>query len=137
MPPTELSRPHPAVWQIALTSPPDNRLTPALLSSLAENLDIVEAEWRKASGTRDIQPPLSDPNTFGEHKGAGALIITGHDRFFSNGLDYPSATKNQRFFEEVFDPVLYRLLTFPLVTIAALNGHGAFFPFSRRPLVIP
>lgn len=25
---------------------------------------------------------------------------------------------------EVYDPVLYRLLTFPLVTIAAINGHG-------------
>lgn len=26
--------------------------------------------------------------------------------------------------EEVYDPVLYRLMTFPLVTIAAVNGHG-------------
>jgi len=25
---------------------------------------------------------------------------------------------------EVYDPVIYRLLTFPLVTIGAINGHG-------------
>lgn len=25
---------------------------------------------------------------------------------------------------ETYDPVLYRLLTFPLYTIAAINGHG-------------
>lgn len=31
--------------------------------------------------------------------GAGALIITGSGRFFSNGLDYGSAMKNKRFFE--------------------------------------
>lgn len=26
---------------------------------------------------------------------------------------------------DVYDPVIYRLLTFPLVTIGAINGHGA------------
>jgi enoyl-CoA hydratase/carnithine racemase len=25
---------------------------------------------------------------------------------------------------DVFDPVLYRLMTFPLITVAAINGHG-------------
>jgi enoyl-CoA hydratase/carnithine racemase len=42
---------------------------------------------------------MSDPKKFGDHKGAGAVILTGSGRFFSNGLDYPSATKNRRFFE--------------------------------------
>lgn len=135
---TTLSRPHPAVWQISLTSPPDHRLTPELFASLSENLDIVEAEWRKSSGKRDKQGPMSDPKTFGEHRGAGALILTGSERFFSNGLDYQKSMENRFFFEgessdsprfsayqaEVYDPVLYRLLTFPLVTIAAINGHG-------------
>lgn len=96
---TTLSRPHPAVWQIALTSPPDNRLTPDLLASLSSHLDTVEAEWRRSSGTRDEQGPMSDPGTFGEHKGAGAVIITGTDRFFSNGLDYSKAMANKHFFE--------------------------------------
>lgn len=27
---------------------------------------------------------------------------------------------------EVYDPVMWRLLTFPLLTIAAINGHGAY-----------
>jgi hypothetical protein len=96
---TKLSRPHPAVWQIDLTAPPDNRLTPDLLASLAANLDTVEAEWRKSSGKRDQQGPMSDPKTFGEHKGAGALVLTGSGRFFSNGLDYAKAMANPRFFE--------------------------------------
>lgn len=25
---------------------------------------------------------------------------------------------------DVYDPVMYRLITFPLITIAAINGHG-------------
>lgn len=94
-----LSRPHPTVWQLDLASPPDNRLTPDLLSTLAAQLDTIEAEWRKASGTRDKQGPMSDPKTFGEHKGAGAVVLTGSDRFFSNGLDYLKSLTNPRFFE--------------------------------------
>lgn len=94
-----LSRPHPTVWQLDLASPPDNRLTPDLLSTLAAHLDTIEAEWRKSSGTRDKQGPMSDPKTFGEHKGAGAVVLTGADRFFSNGLDYLKSLTNPRFFE--------------------------------------
>lgn len=99
---TVLSRPHPTVWQITLSAPPDNRLTTKLLDSLTDNLDIIEAEWRRASGKRDQQGPMSDPKTFGEHKGAGAVIITGQDRFFSNGLDYSNAMANKYFFEGTY-----------------------------------
>jgi len=94
-----LSRPHPTVWQLTLNSPPDNRLTPDLLNCLGGHLDTIEAEWRRASGKRDQSGPMSDPNTFGEHKGAGAVILTGQDKFFSNGLDYAKAMSNKRFFE--------------------------------------
>lgn len=101
-PPTTLSRPHPTIWQITLTSPPDNRLTPSFLHSLAQNLDTIESEWRLSSGTRDEQGPMSDPKTWGEGKGAGAVVITGEGKFWSNGLDYGSATLNKRFFEGGF-----------------------------------
>ena len=152
MAPTALSRPLPNVWQITLTSPPDNRLTPALLSSFSSNLDDIEAEWRKASGSRDTKPG-SSKDKWGEHGGTGAVIITGREKFFSNGLDYENSLKIKDFFESegssspcvtllraagadrlkepwltfwlaLFDPFINRLLTFPLVTIAALNGHG-------------
>jgi len=42
---------------------------------------------------------MSDPKTWGEGKGAGAVVLTGEGKFWSNGLDYENATKNKRFFE--------------------------------------
>lgn len=42
---------------------------------------------------------MSDPNTFGKYKGAGAVILTGQDKFFSNGLDFAKASLDKRFFE--------------------------------------
>jgi hypothetical protein len=42
---------------------------------------------------------MSDMSTWGEGKGAGAVMLTGGGRFWSNGLDYGSAMKNPRFFE--------------------------------------
>lgn len=92
--PTTLSRPHPTVWQISLSSPPDNRLTPTLLASLDANLDIVEAEWRRSGGGVSLEPKKR-----GEHGGAGALIITSSiGKFFSNGLDYEKSSKDNNFF---------------------------------------
>lgn len=40
------------------------------------------------------------------------LARAGHVELFADASD-------------VYDPVLYRLMTFPLLTIAAINGHGA------------
>lgn len=98
MAPTTLSRPKPNVWQITLSSPPDNRLTPDLLASFSNNLDEIEAEWRKASGSRDSIPG-SSKDQWGSHGGTGAVVITGSDRFFSNGLDFARAMKIKDFFE--------------------------------------
>ncbi|KAH8822818.1 ClpP/crotonase-like domain-containing protein [Flagelloscypha sp. PMI_526] len=56
-----------------------------------------------------------------------ALIIVGRkdqDKFFSNGLDLAAAAANPNFFPTTFNPLLARLLTFPLPTIAAINGHA-------------
>ncbi|WWC68412.1 uncharacterized protein I206_102339 [Kwoniella pini CBS 10737] len=114
---------HPAsnVWQITLTSPPDNRLTPELLSEFSQALDQVELEWRKVGGGK-FNPKEREKY---EGKGAGALIITSdNEKFFSNGLDWERSLKIKNFFEEIFDPLTWRLLTFPLLTIAAINGHA-------------
>lgn len=92
---TTLSEPQPNVHLITLTSPPDHRLTPALLKSLSDNLDIVERKWRKKGGGAS----LPDPEKKDVKVEGGAVIITGAGRFFSNGLDYENATKDKRFFE--------------------------------------
>lgn len=92
---TTLSEPHPNVHVITLSSPPDHRLTPALLQSLSANLDIVERKWREKGGGAS----LPDPRKKDAKVEGGAVIITGQGRFFSNGLDYESATKDKRFFE--------------------------------------
>nr|ODN86394.1 enoyl-CoA hydratase/isomerase [Cryptococcus depauperatus CBS 7841] len=116
----QLTRPAQNVWQIALDSPPDNRIVPGLLEELHEALNRVEAEWRKAGGA------VLDPRKRAEYagKGAGALVFTSAlQKFFSNGLDYEGSLKIDNFFEKMYDPVMWRLLTFPLLTVAAINGH--------------
>lgn len=134
-----LTRPTPTVWQISLNSPPDNRLHPDLLAELGSFLDIVEAEWREQGD---------------KYKGAGALVLTSDiPKFFSNGLHPSSLGDRGGFFEselgltrsrplissaladpfaDVYDPITYRLITFPLITIAAVNGHGT----SQRTLIL-
>jgi len=92
----------------------DNRLTVTfLVTCLAKALDIVEKDWRTANGKADGGP--------------GALIISGkqdQEKFFSNGLDFDSVAQDTSFFPTVFNPVLNRLLSFPIPTIAAVNGHA-------------
>ncbi|WVQ85591.1 hypothetical protein IAT38_007757 [Cryptococcus sp. DSM 104549] len=121
MPHLSISRPAPTVWQITLDSPPDNRLVPSLLKELGTALDIVEAQWRSQGGGK-VDP--KDRDGF-EGKGAGALVLTSAlGKFFSNGLDLSVVAKTPYFFEEVYDPLAWRLLTFPLLTIGAINGHA-------------
>jgi len=55
---TTLTKLHPQVHLITLSSPPDNRLTPEFLKSLNDNLDAVELEWRERGG--GMSPP--DPS---------------------------------------------------------------------------
>ena len=60
-------------------------------------------------------------------QGAHALVTTGHDRFFSNGLDLDwlmqPQTEDIRSFVADAETLLARLLAFPLNTVAACNGH--------------
>ncbi|WWC88118.1 uncharacterized protein L201_003022 [Kwoniella dendrophila CBS 6074] len=117
----QVTKPNLNVWQITLSSPPDNRLTPELLIEFSKALDQVEFEWRENGGGK-INPKDRE-NLKG--KGSGALIVTSNqEKFFSNGLDWERSLKIKNFFEEIFDPVTWRLLTFPLLTIAAINGHA-------------
>lgn len=61
-------------------------------------------------------------------EGPGALVTTGAGKYYSNGLDLEwmgsageeAASRNVRSVHSAF----LRMLTFPMVTVAALNGHA-------------
>lgn len=54
----------------------------------------------------------------------GVIITTsGISKFYSNGLDLEHATSTPGFFSESLFALWRRLLTYPMPTIALLNGH--------------
>ncbi len=60
-------------------------------------------------------------------EGPGALVTTGEGKFYTNGIDLTwmmgeGASHQQEFSREAHRFFL-RLLTFPMVTVAAVNGH--------------
>lgn len=83
----------------------ENRFNPESLKALNEALDRIEAT-----------------------DGPAAVVITGEDRFFSNGLDLEwmaQAADGQP--AEVVEGtmrLMARILTFPTAVIAAVNGHA-------------
>ncbi|KAI0058775.1 ClpP/crotonase [Artomyces pyxidatus] len=116
-----LSHPTPTVWQIELHNGDDSRLTKELINNAFKPaLDYVEREWRESwhAAKRGSKRDAS--------AGTGALVIVGkrgQDKFFSNGFDYPSVVGDPHWFPATFDPLLLQLLTFPIPTVAAINGH--------------
>ncbi|KAI0050460.1 ClpP/crotonase [Auriscalpium vulgare] len=107
-----LTRPKDGLWQIELHNGKDNRLTHDLVNgAFKPALGQVEREWRAAKK---------------DGSGAGALVITGRldqDKFFSNGFNLESVVADPTWFLTTFDPLLLHLLTFPIPTVAAINGH--------------
>lgn len=103
------SLPHPysKVYILTFTSPPDNRLTPPFLTTFLLALSILEHH------------PSLPP---------GILLTTsGIPKFYSNGLDFAaiSSTPNDRtFFARYLYPFWRKLLTFPMPTVAVINGHA-------------
>ncbi|PPQ83447.1 hypothetical protein CVT25_007038 [Psilocybe cyanescens] len=114
-----LTHPKSSLWILELHHGPDNRLTQAFINkAIMPALDAVEREWRGQQRTAQNNKKPED--------GKGALIIVGkrdQDKFFSNGLDFADSLKDPNFFQLTFNPMLTRLLTFPIPTIAAINGH--------------
>ncbi|KAJ4480076.1 ClpP/crotonase-like domain-containing protein [Lentinula aciculospora] len=122
-----LTHPKKSLWIIELHNGQDSRLTHELINSgLKPALNTVEKEWRESWRTH-----MRDQKA-NKEEGKGALIIVGRrdqDKFFSNGLDFVNSQKDPNFFQLTFDPLIERILTFPIPTIAAINGHcfaGAF-----------
>ncbi|KAJ3997171.1 ClpP/crotonase-like domain-containing protein [Lentinula boryana] len=122
-----LTHPKKSLWIIELHNGDDSRLTHELINQgLKPALNTVEKEWRE-SWRIHIKDKKAN-----KEEGKGALIIVGRrdqDKFFSNGLDFVNSQKDPNFFQLTFDPLIERILTFPIPTIAAINGHcfaGAF-----------
>jgi enoyl-CoA hydratase/carnithine racemase len=55
----------------------------------------------------------------------GVVITTSTiTKFYSNGLDYENAIKDPTFFSGSLFPLWRRLITYPMPTVALLNGHA-------------
>ncbi|PPQ88955.1 hypothetical protein CVT25_005054 [Psilocybe cyanescens] len=122
-----LTHPKPSLWILELHHGADNRLTQTVINKgVMPALDAVELEWRERRRTSAHENKSKDKSKNPENAGRGALIIVGRrdqDKFFSNGLNYADSLKDPNFFQLTFNPMLTRLLTFPIPTIAAINGH--------------
>ncbi|CAK9783660.1 ClpP/crotonase [Cutaneotrichosporon oleaginosum] len=107
-----ISRPEENVWVLSMERKPDNRLSKEMLALLAKRLDEVEAEWRtKNAGKAD------------KDKVGGAVIFDTHvAKFWSNGF-IPAFLTRPGFKEQYVNPLLIRVMNYPLVTVAAISGH--------------
>ncbi|ETN40912.1 uncharacterized protein HMPREF1541_05192 [Cyphellophora europaea CBS 101466] len=96
------TQPAPQVYLLSFASPPDNRLTPAFNATFLLALDVIEHRLPK-----------------------GVLITTSSiTKFYSNGLDYENAVKDPTFFSQSLFPLWRRLITYPMPTMALINGHA-------------
>ncbi|BGP20709.1 hypothetical protein JCM10213_001045 [Rhodosporidiobolus nylandii] len=105
------------VWVLRMEgrATPDNRLTPEFIrDSLLPALDYVELTYLNAAASGDKDGKK------------GALVLTGErgkKKFFSNGLNLECLKEYPSFFKDYYYLLLSRLLTFPIHTVAAINGH--------------
>ncbi|KAL5338888.1 enoyl-CoA hydratase/isomerase family protein [Aspergillus crustosus] len=90
------------IYILIFTSLPDNRLTPTFIFAFLLALDIIEHRYPK-----------------------GVVITTsGIQKFFSNGLDLALAQDTDGFLEKDLWVLFRRFITYPMPTVALLNGHA-------------
>ncbi|PYH47979.1 enoyl-CoA hydratase/isomerase family protein [Aspergillus saccharolyticus JOP 1030-1] len=90
------------IYILTFTSPKDNRLTPTFIDAFLLALDILEHRYPR-----------------------GVLITTsGIPKFYSNGLDLKLAQSTDGFLDKWLWKLFRRLLTYPMPTLALLNGHA-------------
>ncbi|GAP90557.1 putative enoyl- hydratase isomerase family protein [Rosellinia necatrix] len=94
--------PAPKVYLLTFTSPSDNRLTPSFCRAMLTALDVVELE----------------------HERGVVVTTSGIGKFYSNGLDLGLAMSTPAFWEDSLYPLYRRLLTYPMPTVALVNGHA-------------
>ncbi|PAV20337.1 crotonase [Pyrrhoderma noxium] len=123
---TLTKEPQSCIWIIEMHNGEDNRLTHEFINlALKPAFDAVEREWREV--WRNAQAAAQSKTKLEQAvDGRGAVILTGklsQDKFFSNGLDFAKAIKDPGFFPHVYNPLVSRILSFPIPVIAAINGH--------------
>ncbi|KAH7320806.1 ClpP/crotonase-like domain-containing protein [Stachybotrys elegans] len=96
------TQPAPAVYLLTFTSPADNRLTTSFCKALLAALDVLE---------------------FGPYKPGVVVTTSGIPKFYSNGLDLEHAIATEGYWALMYS-VWKRLLTYPMPTLALLNGHA-------------
>ena len=87
----------------------DNRFNPSFCGSLSSALDRIKSAIKSEDSCKS------------------ALIVTGSGKFFSNGLDLQflmTQPDPNQFLIEHYEPLLNKFLTFPLPTVALVNGHA-------------
>lgn len=96
------TEPAPRVYLLSFSNPPDNRLTPTFNQTFLLALDIIE------------------------HKLPKGVVVTTSSilKFYSNGLDFENAIRDPTFFPGSLFPLWRRLITYPMPTVALLNGHA-------------
>lgn len=101
------TEPHPKIFLLTITSPPDNRLTVSSCSAFLDALDLLE-----------FSPTLCP------EKDGVVVTTSGIPKFYSNGLDLELAMANAEFMPKYLYKLFARFLTFPMPTIALVNGHA-------------
>lgn len=97
-----ISEPQEAVYLVTFISPPDNRLRADFCQAFMLALDIIE-----------------------ENFAPGVVVTTSSSpKFFSNGLDLEHSHSNPNFFNESLFAMYARIASFPMPTIALINGHA-------------
>lgn len=120
---------HPGIFLLELHSPPDNRLTQQFINhTVLPALSDVEREFRasrmnKLGPADESSPGWKSPKSPGQY----ALVTCGSldkNRIYSNGLNLEQAFADEGFFRFVLNKMYLKLFTFPIPTVAALNGHA-------------
>lgn len=97
-----VTTPKEKVYLLTFTHGADNRLTTPFCQTFLLALDILQSR----------HPP-------------GVIITTsGIPKFYSNGLDLEHANATPGFFAESLYALWRRLLTYPMPTVALINGHA-------------
>jgi len=100
------------IFILTLTGADEHRLNPTLIDSILSALRQAKSQATNGS----------------------VLITTSRGKFFSNGFDLawaqaasskPKATERLHHMVELLKPVVAELISLPMPTIAAVNGHAA------------
>lgn len=100
------------VYVLTLIANNEHRLNPTLITSIRSSLSQIK--------TLALQS-----------KTPATLITTAHGKFFSNGFDLawaessPNYTQSKIILDSQLQALISELISFPMPTIAAVNGHAS------------